>query len=272
MRHTYGAERVALVATVSTLQLRSAVREAGKAYGLDEAQLRPLLKDLPHGWHPTPARNAHVGRHPGPVQRSATTGNSPCGIRHRGPAAPSERPPWRRGHHPRPADRHPAGAVVAQGLPHHAVRSSGRGGARPAQTRSVGHPRAHGAGGRRRPGAPGSRSRPSRSAAIPPDDARTGALLARGDTVGVFQCESEGARRTLRQLNARTVRDLAVANAFFKPGPASGGLADAFVQRYRGAGAGALPASGPGTDPGPHNGCAALPGANLARGGGDRRA
>ncbi len=71
--------------------------------------------------------------------------------------------------------------------------------------------------------------------AIPPEDAATGALLARGDTVGVFQCESEGARRTLRQLNARTVQDLAIANAFFKPGPATGGLADAFVQRYRGA-------------------------------------
>jgi DNA polymerase III alpha subunit len=38
----------------------------------------------------------------------------------------------------------------------------------------------------------------------------------------------------LRQLRATTVRDLAVANAFFKPGPATGGMADAFVRRYRG--------------------------------------
>ena len=30
------------------------------------------------------------------------------------------------------------------------------------------------------------------------------------------------------------MRDLAVANAFFKPGPATGGMARAFVQRYRG--------------------------------------
>ncbi|MDF1513790.1 MAG: hypothetical protein P1S60_08280, partial [Anaerolineae bacterium] len=50
----------------------------------------------------------------------------------------------------------------------------------------------------------------------------------------VFQCESEGARRTLLKLRAHTVQDLAVANAFFKPGPATGGMADAFVQRYRG--------------------------------------
>jgi uncharacterized protein (DUF488 family) len=38
---------------------------------------------------------------------------------------------------------------------------------------------------------------------IPLDDPQTGELLARGDTVGVFQCESEGACKTLRQLQAK---------------------------------------------------------------------
>ena len=69
---------------------------------------------------------------------------------------------------------------------------------------------------------------------IPADDPVTGEMLAHGNTIGVFQCESEGARRTLLKLRAKNVRDLAVANAFFKPGPATGGMADAFVQRYRG--------------------------------------
>jgi DNA polymerase III subunit alpha len=73
-----------------------------------------------------------------------------------------------------------------------------------------------------------------RLANIPLDDPQTADLLAQGATVGVFQCESEGAQRTLRQLRARGVRDLAVANAFFKPGPATGGMAQAFVRRYRG--------------------------------------
>ena len=50
----------------------------------------------------------------------------------------------------------------------------------------------------------------------------------------MFQCESDGAQRTLRKLKARTVADLAMANAFFKPGPAMGGMASAFVRRYRG--------------------------------------
>jgi DNA polymerase-3 subunit alpha len=50
----------------------------------------------------------------------------------------------------------------------------------------------------------------------------------------VFQCESDGAQQTLRKLRVRSVRDLAIANAFFKPGPSTGGMAHAFVRRYRG--------------------------------------
>jgi DNA polymerase III alpha subunit len=69
---------------------------------------------------------------------------------------------------------------------------------------------------------------------IPLDDAHTGELLAHGETIGVFQCESAGAQRTLRQLKAHAVADLAIANAFFKPGPALGGMAQHFVLRYRG--------------------------------------
>jgi DNA polymerase III subunit alpha len=69
---------------------------------------------------------------------------------------------------------------------------------------------------------------------IPSDDPATGDILARGETIGVFQCESAGAQRTLRQLQAQSVGDLAAANAFFKPGPATGGMAAAFIRRYRG--------------------------------------
>jgi len=69
---------------------------------------------------------------------------------------------------------------------------------------------------------------------IPDDDPVTAEMLARGETVGVFQCESSGARNTLIKLGARAVTDLAVANAFFKPGPSLGGMAGTFVRRYRG--------------------------------------
>jgi DNA polymerase-3 subunit alpha len=37
---------------------------------------------------------------------------------------------------------------------------------------------------------------------IPADDGVTAVHLQNGETIGVFQCESSGARRTLRQLKA----------------------------------------------------------------------
>jgi DNA polymerase III alpha subunit len=70
--------------------------------------------------------------------------------------------------------------------------------------------------------------------AIADGDLLTAEMLRAGATIGVFQCDSEGAQRTLRKLQASGVRDLAVANAFFKPGPSTGGMAPAFVRRYRG--------------------------------------
>jgi DNA polymerase III alpha subunit len=73
-----------------------------------------------------------------------------------------------------------------------------------------------------------------RLSTITSGDRATEALLLRADTVGVFQCESSGMRATMVKLRARTPYDLAVTNAFFKPGPSLGGMAGAFVRRYRG--------------------------------------
>jgi DNA polymerase III alpha subunit len=41
-------------------------------------------------------------------------------------------------------------------------------------------------------------------------------------------------RRTLRELGSRTLKDVTVTLALFKPGPLRGGLKDAFVRRHRG--------------------------------------
>ena len=56
VRRTYGEKQVALVATVSTLRLRSAVRETGKAFGLSEQAIDRLVHLLPDTWHPDPRR------------------------------------------------------------------------------------------------------------------------------------------------------------------------------------------------------------------------
>jgi len=55
--------------------------------------------------------------------------------------------------------------------------------------------------------------------AIPLDDAATFALLASGETTGVFQLESAGMRRYIRELRPTSVYDLAAMVALYRPGP-----------------------------------------------------
>lgn len=55
--------------------------------------------------------------------------------------------------------------------------------------------------------------------AIPIDDPGTFALLQRGETTGVFQFESAGMRRYLRQLQPTTFNDIIAMAALYRPGP-----------------------------------------------------
>jgi DNA polymerase III subunit alpha len=54
---------------------------------------------------------------------------------------------------------------------------------------------------------------------IPLDDEKTFALLASGETTGVFQLESAGMRRYIRELRPTSVFDLAAMVALYRPGP-----------------------------------------------------
>jgi DNA polymerase-3 subunit alpha len=54
---------------------------------------------------------------------------------------------------------------------------------------------------------------------IPLDDAATFALLASGETTGIFQLESAGMRRYIRELRPTSVYDLAAMVALYRPGP-----------------------------------------------------
>ena len=55
--------------------------------------------------------------------------------------------------------------------------------------------------------------------AIPLDDAKTFELLASGDTVGVFQLESDGMRQALREIHPTQFLDIVAVNALYRPGP-----------------------------------------------------
>jgi DNA polymerase III subunit alpha len=235
VRARYGAERVALVGTMSTLQPRSALRAAAKAYGLAETRSKALADLLPHRWHPDPQRRegldaeALLAQVADPAEKEVL--------------AQALRLIGRPDH----LSLHPGGIVVTPGPLTDAV---------PVQMapkgflatqlgyddlEELGLPKIDLLGIRAltvladTAVAVRAHHDPAfRLANIPLDDPQTADLLSQGATVGVFQCESEGAQRTLRQLRARGVRDLAVSNAFFKPGPATGGMAQAFVRRYRG--------------------------------------
>lgn len=54
---------------------------------------------------------------------------------------------------------------------------------------------------------------------LPIDDKQTFELLARGDTVGVFQLESGGMRDTLRQVIPDCIEDIIAILALYRPGP-----------------------------------------------------
>jgi len=55
--------------------------------------------------------------------------------------------------------------------------------------------------------------------ALPWDDSQVFDLLQRGDTVGVFQVESEGMRRTLSAVKPTCFEDIVALNALYRPGP-----------------------------------------------------
>lgn len=54
---------------------------------------------------------------------------------------------------------------------------------------------------------------------IPLDDEATYELFQRGETVAVFQFESEGMREWLRKLQPTSINDLIAMNALYRPGP-----------------------------------------------------
>lgn len=67
---------------------------------------------------------------------------------------------------------------------------------------------------------------------IPLDDAQTLQLFARGDTNGVFQFESSGIRRVLRNLKPTSFEDVVATNALYRPGPMEN--IDHFIARKQG--------------------------------------
>src|SRR3989344_4457581 len=67
---------------------------------------------------------------------------------------------------------------------------------------------------------------------IPLDDAKTFELFMRGDTTGVFQLESSGMKRYLKQLKPNVFEDIVAMVALYRPGPMQ--WIDDFIARKHG--------------------------------------
>ncbi len=70
--------------------------------------------------------------------------------------------------------------------------------------------------------------------AITLDDPEVYAMLQRGDTGGVFQMESPGFTRMVKDLKPDRFSDLVAALALYRPGPLKGGMVDDFIARKHG--------------------------------------
>jgi len=66
---------------------------------------------------------------------------------------------------------------------------------------------------------------------IPPEDAATYEMISRADTVGVFQIESRAQMSMLPRLKPRTFYDLVIEVAIVRPGPIQGGAVHPYLRR-----------------------------------------
>lgn len=69
---------------------------------------------------------------------------------------------------------------------------------------------------------------------IPLNDDKTFKLFSDGDTTGVFQFESSGMRKYLKQLKPSVFEDVIAMVALYRPGPLNSGMIDEFIDRKHG--------------------------------------
>ncbi len=69
---------------------------------------------------------------------------------------------------------------------------------------------------------------------IPTNDEKTMQLFGEGRTEAIFQFESSGMQDMCRKLRPKELEDLSALNALYRPGPLDGGMIDDFIDRHRG--------------------------------------
>jgi DNA-directed DNA polymerase III PolC len=243
----FGEDRVATVCTINRFRSRSALREVAKAYGLPAEQVRVLADSLPYRWF-------------GPSNRGGSKADPFAELRERY-RTPTHQAMFKDAaaliglpHH---LSVHPGGVVISPGaLTDLAPTQMASKGVIITQfdldsIERLGLVKIDLLGIRgltvlgdvvetiaiERPSV---NSHPEISRltemleTIPTDDPAVSQMISQGRTIGCFQIESPGMRATLKEVKARSVDDIMVALALYRPGPLTGGLKDAFVKRHLG--------------------------------------
>ncbi|MEN6426144.1 MAG: PHP domain-containing protein [Phycisphaerales bacterium] len=205
----WGFERVAMVCNINRYRLRSAIRDVGRALGLEPVQINQLAREGKiKRTSPlyTLARKLvgiprHLGVHCGGIVVT------PCPV---GRIAPLERA--NKGVVIMQYDKEAAEAVGLVKIDLLGNRSLST----VNEAIQIIGPEQNGGSGLR----------------FDPNDRKTADMLSAGDSLGVFQSESPGMRQLLCGLKVKNKKDLAIALSLIRPGPASGGMKSEFIDRY----------------------------------------
>ena len=221
VQEKYGRGQVAQIITFGTLQARGVLRDVGRVLQMPYGQVDKLCKLVPQNAQSDLAP-------PRDRRRAAAAGRARC--RPGGAARLRHRPKTRRADPARldPCGRHrhrrPAADRIGAALPRSEIPDAGD----PVQ-HEMGRARGPGEVRFSRPEDPHrARSRGQAGAAarhhvdlsnLPLDDTKSYDMLARGETVGVFQVESQGMRRALIDMRPDRFEDIIALVALYRPGP-----------------------------------------------------
>ncbi len=228
----YGRHRAALTATVISYRSRSALRDVGRALGIDAQRIEPLARA--HQWWDRSVQ----------TERLREAGFDPSSIVAR---------QWLelagalRGF-PRHLSQHTGGFVIARDaltrlVPVENAAMPGRSviewdkddldalGLLKVDVLALGMlsaiRRALDLVGQRR-------GQPFRIQDIPAEDPATYEMISRADTIGVFQIESRAQMSMLPRLRPRRFHDLVIEVAIVRPGPIQGGMVHPYLRRRMG--------------------------------------
>jgi error-prone DNA polymerase len=229
----YGRDRAALAATVITYRPKSALRDVGKALGLDLAQVDRLAKSLAwwDGRKVRPERLHEMGFDPGSpvIRKLIALVNIIVGF-------------------PRHLSQHVGGFVISRGplsrlVPIENAAMDDRTviqwdkddldalGLLKIDVLALGMLTAI----RRALALVSSwRGKPFGMADVPPEDPGVYEMIGHADTIGVFQIESRAQQAMLPRMQPSCFYDLVIEVAIVRPGPIQGGMVHPYLRRRQG--------------------------------------